>query len=80
MRGQAQVSASHLDEVRITPPCPDRQTMPDHPDQQTNRPKAQAQSKRPRLGALLTGEKPAGQQVGKSTRFDLYAPLPSTSA
>ena len=36
--------------------------------------------KRPRLGALLTGEKPAGQQVGKSTRFDLYAPLPSASA
>lgn len=32
--------------------------------------------KRPRLAPVLAGVKPAGQQIGKSTRFDLYAPWP----
>lgn len=31
--------------------------------------------KRPKRAPVLAGVKPSGQQVGQSTRFDLYAPL-----
>lgn len=32
--------------------------------------------KRPRLGVFIAGEKPAYRYTGKSTRFDVYLPLP----